>query len=107
MLNNHINRFVEFTESSILTPYNLLENLQLENYLSVNYYKQNEYIVADVIFLEYNDEIKFRYFFDHNNSLQKIYHINGNETIVHFDRAKEKEELITELNNKHMLKKCI
>ena len=101
MLNDYINRLAKLSNSSILTPYNLLENLQLDNYLSVNYYKKNEYIVADIIFIEHNEEIKFRYFFDNNEYLQKIYYVNGDESILYFDRAKEKKELITELNNNY------
>ena len=59
MLNNYINQLAKLSNSSILTPYNLLENLKLDNYLSINYYKQSEYIVADIIFMKYNEEIKF------------------------------------------------
>ena len=107
MLDKYINKLAELSNSAILTPYNLLENLQLDNYLSIHYYKQNESITADIVFLDHNEEIKFRYIFDYNNFLQKIYHVNGDDLIVHFDRAKEKEELASQLRNNHVLKKYI
>lgn len=107
MLDKYINKLAELSDSAILTPYNLLENLHLDNYVSVNFCKKNEYIVADIVFLDHNEEIKFRYVFDDNNFLQKIYHVNGNDLIEHFNRAKERKELISKLRSKHTFKKCI
>ena len=97
MLDKYINKLAELSDSAILTPYNLLENLHLDNYLSVNFCKKKEFIVADIVFLDHNEEIKFRYVFDDNNFLQKIYHVNG----------KERKELISQLRSKHTFKKCI
>lgn len=105
MLNKHIDKLAELSDLAILTPYNLLDNLHLDNYVSVNFCKENEYIVADIVFLDHNEEIQFRYIFDDNNFLQKIYHVNGKNLIEHFNRAKEKEELVSQLRSKDILKK--
>lgn len=107
MVNINIDKLSKLLTSSILTPYNLLENLELDNYLSINYYKEDKSIKADIKFLSCGDEIVFRYIFDEDNSLQKIYHIRGEDLILHFDRTKEKEDLILQLKENNELKHCI
>ena len=107
MLNEDLDKLSKLINSSILTPYNLLENLELDNYLSINYYKQNDYIVADIVFLAHNERITYRYMFDYDNFLQKIYHVNGDEMILHFDRNQEKDTLINKLRKNYRFKKCI
>jgi hypothetical protein len=107
MLNNYIDKLSKLTNLSLLTPYNLLENLELDNYLSINYYKQDNCIIADIVFLVYGEEITYRYLFDANNFLQKIYHVDDDELILHFDRSQEKENLITKIEKSSNLKKCI
>lgn len=107
MVNSNINKLSKLLNSPILTPYNLLENLDLDNYLSINYYKEDGSIKADITFVYCGDEIVFRYIFDKDNSLQKIYHVSGDELILHFDRTKEKEELILQLKENSKLKQCI
>lgn len=107
MLDNYISKLAELSDSAILTPYNLLENLQLDNYLSINYYKQNKDIIADIVFLDHNKEIKFRYIFDDNNNLQKIHYVNGDDLIVYFDREKERKELVAQLRGNGEFRKCV
>lgn len=107
MINSNINKLSKLLNSPILTPYNLLENLELDNYLSINYYKESNCIKADIKFLSCGNEIVFRYIFNEDNSLQKIYHVNGEELILHFDRTQEKEDLILQLKQDNKLKQCI
>lgn len=107
MFNDDLNKLSKLFNSSIITPYNLLENLEFDNYLSINYCKQNNFLVADIVFLIHNEEITFRYIFDHDNFLQKIYHVNGDELILHFDRSQEKESLLNDVKRKYCLRDCI
>lgn len=107
MLDSNINNLVNLLHSAILTPYNLLENLQLSNYKSINYYKDNDFIVADIVFYAHNEEVMFRYVFSQDNHLQKIYHVDGETVMVQFDRNKEKEETVLKLKKGNQLKKCI
>ncbi len=107
MINANINKLSKLLNSPILTPYNLLENLELDNYLSINYYKEDEYIKADIKFLSCGSEVVFRYIFSEDNLLQKIYHVDGEKLILHFDRTQEKEELILQLRRNVELEQCV
>lgn len=107
MLSNDINKLSKLYHSSILTPYNLLENLELDNYLSINYYKDDGSIVADIVFLVYDTEITYRYIFDNKHFLQKNYHVDGDELVVQFDRCQETERLLDEIKWDTNLGECI
>lgn len=107
MLSEYINKLSKLINSPVLTPYNLLENLELENYLSINFFKQDGSILADIVFLICEDRITYRYVFDADNFLQKIYLVDGDSLIVQFDRTLEKEELIEQVKNNNPLKECI
>lgn len=107
MLNDKIDEYVELLNSAIVTPFNLLENIKLDNYVSINYSKKDGFIVADIIFLVNNDQIKYQYHFDMNNHLQKIFYVSGNEKTLEFDREEEKTKLYKELRSKSKCRKCV
>jgi len=107
MLNDKIAEYVELLNSAIVTPFNLLENIKLDNYESINYFKEDEFIVADIIFLVNNDQIKYQYHFDMDNHLQKIFYVSETEKVLEFDREEEKTKLYQELKNKSRCRKCV
>lgn len=107
MLNDYIKKLSKLLHSPILTPYNLLENLELENYLSINYFKENDCVLADIKFLAHNEEVTFRYTFDNESFLQTIYHMDGDDMVIQFDRRIEADKLKDEVKKSNCLKECI
>lgn len=107
MLDDYIEKFAKLFYSPMLTPYNLLENLELDNYLSINYFKQDNSILADIVFLNNNKEITYRYVFDRDNFLQTIYCIDEEDMILQFDRHEDIEKLKNEVQTVTKFKKCI
>lgn len=91
-----INRIYELTNSTILTPYNLLDNILLENYKEIKFTKDQNIIKCEILAIEDNNKDIFFYEFDYNNKLQLAYTINENETIELFNRQKELNTLLTD-----------
>lgn len=99
MINEYIKKLSKLMNSSVVTPYNLLENIILDNYVSINYFKKENDILSDVIFVVNNKEITYRYIFNLNNDLKQIYEINDDDgNILIFDKCKEEERLIDDIN---------
>ena len=48
MPNTDVKRIYDLLHSPVLTPYNLLENVKLDNYFYVNYYKNEIGIVCEM-----------------------------------------------------------
>lgn len=44
-----ISQVYELTNLAILTPQNLVENIQLDNYLEIKYYKREDEIVCEML----------------------------------------------------------
>lgn len=86
----------ELTNLALLTPQNLVENIQLENYLEIKYYKCAEEIVCEMITEEDNEQVKYLYYFSNNSQLQRAFAICSGEKIELFDRSKELEGLLDE-----------
>lgn len=99
MNNSYINRLVELISSPIITPYNLVEFLKLKNYKSLNFIKKNNNVIAKITFTSYeNIENNLYYVFNFDNELIEIYQIYNGKKIVCFNREKEKNQIIDELN---------
>lgn len=96
----YIDKLVELITSPIITPYNLTEYLKLENYTSLNFFKEEDKIIAKVTFISYNSiENNLYYVFNHSNELLEIYQIEKENKIICFSRENEKNKIIDELNN--------
>lgn len=95
-MKNIINRIYELTNSSILTPYNLLDNILLENYKEIKFTKDQNIIKCEILAIEDNNKDIFFYEFDNKNKLQLAYTISENETIELFNRKKELDTLLTD-----------
>lgn len=52
-----ISQVYELTNLAILTPQNLVENIQLDNYLEIKYYKREDEIVCEMLTEDDNEKI--------------------------------------------------
>lgn len=100
MNTDYINKLVELITSPIVTPYNLIEYLKLDNYKSINLYKEENSIVAKVTFISYDTiENSLFYLFNHNNELLEIYQLENANKVICFNRETEKNKIIDKLNS--------
>lgn len=94
------NEIYNLTYLPILTPYNLLDNLKLDNYNSISFKNSKNEIVAEINCTIDNNIVIFYYIFDKENNLNEAYYYDHNDKIVLFDRIKSLEKLKNEyLNN--------
>lgn len=101
------NNIVKLLESSLVTPFNLVENARLENYEYVNFYKKETYLVSEMKIEIFKQKCLFYYYFDEFNKLQKIdLEVNG-EIEELFSREAELEKELNKLKkvDKKMIKK--
>ena len=86
------NKIYDLMYSPLITPANLLDNINLDNYSYINYYKKDDFIIAQIKCICIGDNVPtiFCYYFDKNNFLIKIIKedINKNKVKV-FDRQLE------------------
>lgn len=94
-----MNQVYELTNLALLTPQNLVENIQLENYLEIKYYKDDKEIVCEMITEDDGERTKYVYHFSKNNQLQTLFAVCEEECIEMFDRKKELQTLLNEYDN--------
>lgn len=83
---NLVDKIYELTYLPMLTPYNLLDNMKLDNYTEINFKKNNLGVVSEITCIIDNRPKVFYYQFDNKNCLLEIYYYEKN-TICHlFDR---------------------
>lgn len=105
---NTIDKIYELTYSPLLTPYNLLDNLSLDNYSSINYSKTNNNIISEITCLVDNEEFKFYYLFDENQFLKEIYYYENENKEYLFNREVSLAEIRSEyVSSDIQLNKCI
>ncbi|MEI5994121.1 hypothetical protein [Candidatus Enterococcus mansonii] len=104
---NQIERIYELTNSTILTPYNLLENIKLNNYSEINYYKEEQNIICRMTSLEDNEEVNYFYVFDKKDNLLTAKILYGTEELEIFNRSKELNSLIEHHKKQHIQNKKI
>lgn len=97
MFSGKMDELFKLLKSPLVTPFNLLENITLNNYVSIKYYKDNDSILADIVFLSYNEEITYRYVFDKNYFLQEIYEVDDGKLIKRFSREDNKNRLHSQI----------
>lgn len=80
---------------TIVTPYNLLDNIYIEGYSDIHYYKEDSKVVCKLI---YQISDVYYYYFDKDNRLQRVVNIeNGKQTVL-FERSEELEKTIKNYN---------
>ena len=95
-----INRIYELTNSAILTPQNLLDNILLDNYKEIKYRATSNNIVCEMITIDDKKEINYFYEFTFDNKLQRAYAFYDEERLEIFDRAKELSSLLKDFEFK-------
>ena len=89
-----IERIYELTNLKILTPHNLLDNIQLTNYYEIKYYKEEKMIICEMKSIEDEEEVRYIYRFSMDNKLQEAIIIYGSEKMEIFNRSKELKTVI-------------
>ncbi|GKZ03065.1 hypothetical protein ANS017_17260 [Paraclostridium bifermentans] len=96
---NLFNEIYDLTYLPLLTPANLIENLNLDNFKNINYSKNEIGIMAQVICEIDKSMIKFYYQFDSKNFIDTIYYYENNEIEFMFDRKKMLSNLRNEFSD--------
>src|SRR5690625_3757950 len=99
-MSGDIKRIYELTNSEILTPHNLLDNIQLDNYREIKYYKEDQMLICEMISVENDGEVRYLYRFSMDNKLQTATIYLGSETMEIFNRRKELENEIKHYEEK-------
>lgn len=81
--------------SSILTPFNLVQYLKIDSYKNLHISKKDNTLVARIDFEKYNNLQSMFYVFDYDDKLLEIYNIDdeGNKSIV-FNKENEVNKLL-------------
>jgi len=94
------NNIYNLTYNHLVTPYNLLNNLKLENYHEINFRKNNLEIIAEIKCTVDKQELTFEYIFDNNNFLKQVAYFSESNKNILFDREAE----LTQERNKFIRK---
>lgn len=95
-MDNLMRQIYELTNMALLTPQNLVENIHLDNYLEIKYYKKDKEVICEMLTVDDKEPVTYFYYFNNNNQLQRAFAIYQNESIELFERNKELELLMTE-----------
>lgn len=88
-----VNKIYELSYLPLLTPYNLLDNLKLDNYKSVSYKKVSGGLLAEISCLIDDCIMTFYYEFDLSNYLSKVYYYENDTIEFLFDREVSLSEI--------------
>ena len=87
------NKIYNLTYSPLLTPYNLIETLKLDNYISLNMKKNDIGIVAEISCIIDDNLFTFIYEFDKNDYILSLYYYENNNIHYLFNRNEDLENL--------------
>ncbi|EOU2100369.1 hypothetical protein C0L85_03870 [Clostridium perfringens] len=91
-MNTIVDEIYKLTYSPLLTPYNLLDNLNLENYITINYSKVDNNILSEIVCLIDDVKMNFYYLFDEQQFLKEIYYFENEVKHFLFNREFALEE---------------
>lgn len=94
----------DLTYLPLLTPYNLIDNLKLENYISVKYTKKDNNIIAEIDCVIDERIMTFYYEFDSESNLRLVYYYENNNIEYLFDRESMLKELKQIYNDNNKVK---
>lgn len=100
---NLFNEIYDLTYLPLLTPANLLENLNLDNFMAINYSKNETGIIAEVICYVDKDKMTFFYQFDDKNFIDSIYYLENDIIEYMFNRKEKLQMLRNEYKNTKVL----
>jgi hypothetical protein len=91
--------------SSVVTPYNLLENAKLPNYSYVNYYMGDDGLIAEMKceIEAHQEKVVFYYHFDKEDKLDQVFIEEGvaKKKLI-YDRKTEKKYQIKDILKNRM-----
>lgn len=97
------NKIYDLSYLPLLTPYNLIETLKLDNYISLNMSKGALGIISEISCLIDGIKITFYYEFDNNDHLLKTYYYEDDSLNYLFNR----EDSIKQFRNEYSKTKKI
>ncbi|MFO1442688.1 hypothetical protein KDN24_05605 [Bacillus sp. Bva_UNVM-123] len=102
-----LERLYDETYSPKLTPQTLLTNLNLSNYIEINFKKAGGYLIANThCILQNGLNAEYKYYFK-DDLLYMLESFIEEKTEIIYDREKEKQKLIShikDLENNHFVK---
>ena len=96
---NYIDEIYKLTNFAILTPSNLLNNIKLENYEEIRYYKDNGDLICEMVSIEDKEVVRYIYTFDLSDKLNKAIIYFGTETMEIFNRDKKLKKCLSQYDN--------
>lgn len=99
-MKSSMNQLYELTNLALLTPQNLVENIQLDNYLEIRYYTKNKEIICEMLAEDEDGVVTYIYYFSMKNQLQRVYATYGDENMELFDRSKELKAALDEYDQR-------
>lgn len=98
LIDNKIESIINLTITKGVQPEELAENIWNKNYISLNLYKENNFIVCSLKFLDEGIEVNMKYIYNSDKYLIRIEEIvNGNLSIL-WDKDIKLQILIDDLN---------
>lgn len=92
---NNVKDLAILLNSSVLTPFNLVQYLKIDSYRNLNISKKDNTLIARIDFEKYNSLQSMFYVFDYDDKLIEIYNFDneGNKSIV-FNKKDEVNKLL-------------
>lgn len=90
---NLFNEIYDLTYLPLVTPSNLIDNLKLDNFIGINYSKNEIGIIAEVLCYIDKDKMSFFYQFDDKNYLDSIYYFENDMVEYMFNRKEKLQKL--------------
>ena len=98
LIDNKIESIINLTITKGDQPEELAENIWNKNYINLNLYKENNFIVCSLKFLDEGIEVNMKYIYNSDKYLIRIEEIvNGNLSIL-WDKDIKLQILIDDLN---------
>lgn len=100
---NYFKTLQDVLHNSKLTIYNLLDNINIEGYKRISYYKEEEHIVCELICEEKNNKAYNFYYYFKKDSLEKILVEENGITKIFFSKEvllKDLEKVFEEIVKK-------
>lgn len=96
---NLVDKIYELTYLPLLTPYNLIDTIKLENYTNLSIHKNDIGLVSEITCLIDDKTITFYYQFDEKDHLLTLYYYENDSINYLFDRESSIKNLRKEYSN--------
>lgn len=94
IMKRKITQIYSLVYNEIVTPYNMLDNIFIEGYTDIHYYKEALELVCKLVYKPSEIEDIYYYYFDKENKLQRVVNtVKGKETEL-FNRNDELDKSI-------------